>query len=59
MGTLIGNQDQDSVQEAVVQLVLSSLFLCPHFQLLAALVLEKPTVTISTLQIYQPCLIPS
>ena len=35
-----------------------NLLLCPHFQLLAALVLEKLTVTISTLQIHQPCLIP-
>ena len=43
---------------AVQEAVFSRLFLCPHFQLLDALVLEKPTVTISTLQIYQPCLIP-
>ena len=50
--------NQDSVEETVVQLVLSSLFLCPHFQLLAALVLETQTGTISTLHIYQPCLIP-
>ena len=50
--------NRDSVQETVVQLVISSLFLCPHFQLLAPLILEKPTKTISTLQIYQPYLIP-
>ena len=50
--------NQDSVQEAVVQLVLISPVLCPHLRLLAALVLEKRTVTISTLRTYQPCLIP-